>query len=288
MADHHHSGRESEQIRREIERTRAEMDHTVDELSERLSPGHIVDEIWGRVREGDGLSHLGTAFKNHPVPMALVGVGLGMLAMEATNGRSNGHARHVGPGTYGPAEGRRGPYGADAVDHGDADWAHAGTGTRAKAKLSDAAHKGEHAIDSARERASGMAESAREKATGMAGTAREKAGAAADRVRHVKDEASAKAHHLEEKGREAMSHAAAETRQQAERARRGFSHTLEENPLALGALAFGLGLAGALLVPSSPIEDRTMGRAADAVKEEARRTAESAKRVARETAESAS
>ena len=89
--------RDPDEIRREIARTRAEMDDTVDELGERLSPGRLVDDVWARFRRAGGLSAIGETVRDHPVPVALMGLGLAWLAIEQASGRST--AERVGPGT---------------------------------------------------------------------------------------------------------------------------------------------------------------------------------------------
>lgn len=72
---------------------------------------------------------------------------------------------------------------------------------------------------------------------------------------------------------------------------RGLWSALEEQPLAMGAAAFGLGLVGGIVLPSTRLEDRKMGAASRALKdevgEEARDVARSGKAVAKEAAETA-
>lgn len=213
--------RSPEEIRREIERTRATMDRTVEAIGDKLSPGRLLDELWLRVRSSGGRATLGASVREHPLPIALVGVGLGWLALERLRGRHD----DVGEGTYGRAEGRVGPYRGDAVDRDDPDWAHASAGTRLKAKASGAAHAVGDAAHAVRETLSDAADSARAATSG-----------------------------------------------------------LKESPLALGAIAFGLGLAGGVSAPSSQWEDETLGRYAGPLKGEARQavkeTAGKAKTVA--------
>lgn len=62
---------------------------------------------------------------------------------------------------------------------------------------------------------------------------------------------------------------------------------MNEQPLAVGAMAFGLGLASGLSVPTTRWEDETMGGAADEVKREARSATESVKEAAKATASAA-
>jgi hypothetical protein len=74
----------------------------------------------------------------------------------------------------------------------------------------------------------------------------------------------------------------------ARRAKDEFSGMLDENPLALAAIAFGLGLASGLSVPTTRWEDERMGSISTSLKDEAKRfgteTTEKVKRVAQETA----
>lgn len=76
-------------------------------------------------------------------------------------------------------------------------------------------------------------------------------------------------------------------RHQGERLRHQFEHTLQEQPLVLGALALALGaiIGGAL--PRSRYEDRTLGEYGDRMREQAKGAAEEAKQVGARTAESA-
>lgn len=44
-------GASSDEIRSEIDRTLTRMDHTLDELTEKLRPGHVIDDVVGYIRE---------------------------------------------------------------------------------------------------------------------------------------------------------------------------------------------------------------------------------------------
>lgn len=260
--------RSSEEIRRDIQRTRAEMDDTADRLEDRLSPGRLLDEVWSRVRDRGNGNAVADVLRDHPVPFALMGLGLGWLAVEQASGRSaspGGGDRKVSPGTWAPAEGRRGPYGPEAVHRDDED----SLMDRAKQKVSEA-----------KEAASGAAGAA----TDLKERASDAASSARDKVAEVSSSAS------DTMSREASS-AAGEARQKARQASRGMQRMMEENPLALGAIAFGLGLAGGVSIPSSRTEDRMMGHTADIVKDEGRRlatdAAQSTARVAGDAATAA-
>src|SRR4030095_16631120 len=96
--------RSSEEIRREIERTRSQMDEAVEAIGEKLSPGRFVDELWLRAQT-EGAAAFTNTMRDHPIPFALVGLGLGWLVMEQARGRNGGAGDGVGPGTYERAEG---------------------------------------------------------------------------------------------------------------------------------------------------------------------------------------
>lgn len=94
------SERTSSEIQRDIERTRAEMSHTIDALQERLSPGQLVDQAIWHLRQGelatsanDFAANLGRTIRDNPVPVVLIGTGLIWLLI--ASGR-RGHGRYEG------------------------------------------------------------------------------------------------------------------------------------------------------------------------------------------------
>ena len=112
---------QTEQIRSDIEDTRAEMGQTINEIQERLSPEHIVNQVKDSVRDatigkvqrametmGEKISDVteparevmgqaGNAIAQsvwkNPIPLAFIGLGVGMLMMRrfgtGTSGRTN-------------------------------------------------------------------------------------------------------------------------------------------------------------------------------------------------------
>src|SRR5215216_1560292 len=106
-----------EQLRADIEDTRAEMSQTINEIQERLSPEHLMGQVKETVREAtigkvervmdkvadateparEAVERAGTAIKEtgmsvadsmwkNPIPVALIGLGLGMLVMRSYRG----------------------------------------------------------------------------------------------------------------------------------------------------------------------------------------------------------
>lgn len=254
--------RSAAEIRRDIERTRADMDRTLDQLERQLSPRQMADRAWSYLRgHGDGI---GETVREHPLPLSLMGLGMAWLAIEeARNGAGSTRGR-VRVGTQEPAEGRVGPYRRDAIAGSD----RPGLGERARSAISgakDAVSGAKHAVSGAKDRASHAIESARDTA-----------GSARDRVRDAAEGARSGADDLRRRGSD-------------------LAHSVQsfyrDSPLAAGAITFGLGLAAALSRPSTDAEDRLMGRASDAVKdrasEEARELRNRAEHVASETAAAA-
>jgi ElaB/YqjD/DUF883 family membrane-anchored ribosome-binding protein len=108
---------DTEQLRAEIEDTRAEMSQTINEIQERLSPDHLMGQVKETVREAtigkvervmetigemaeparEAMSRAGSTIKeagtevgyrvwNNPIPLALIGLGVGMLWMKSRRG----------------------------------------------------------------------------------------------------------------------------------------------------------------------------------------------------------
>ena len=78
---------ETDRIERELAATRARLDGTIDALQQKLSPGELMSQAVTYFKEGSGmdLSHnIGRSLRDNPVPVVLIGVGLGWLAMSGS------------------------------------------------------------------------------------------------------------------------------------------------------------------------------------------------------------
>jgi len=274
--------RNSDEIRRDIEGTRSELHRTVDALERKLSVGQIVDEVWDRMGGRSVISSTASSFgdtvRDHPVPLALMGLGVAWLAVERKS------ATHTEPhtGTYERADGRVGPYRGDAVHE---------TGSSklegAKSKAKSVAHKAKAGARSVKEGAT----TAKETASAVTEATKHTASRARDMMRSSDDDddrttdggdggVRLRAAHAAERAREEVGH-------RSRQAKRGFRSAMEEQPLALGAVAFGLGLASGLSVPTTRLEDETMGHASDVMKDEVRTVAKDVKEDAKAVAKDA-
>lgn len=248
-----------EQIRNDIEETRADMSETVDAIQERLAPEHLKeqakeavrDATVGRAKEAvsnvsdraQGMMHdvsetggIVDTIRRNPIPAAMVGVGVGWLWKSRSNGtKSTSRASSTWTGYRSPTDYRDYPPRMDRDD----------------------------------ETAEGM----RERAGEFTEQAREQAG-------HLAQEAG---HKTQEFGHQAQD--------QMQQLRHRYDQMMRENPLPLGLAAMGLGLTVGLLVPETPMEDRMMGetrdRMIDQAGEMARETMDKVEQVAEDAKQSA-
>lgn len=71
-------------IERDLARTRSRLDATLDELQQKLSPGELMDQAVTYLKEGGGMEfghNLGRSVRDNPIPVALIGIGLGWLVV---------------------------------------------------------------------------------------------------------------------------------------------------------------------------------------------------------------
>jgi hypothetical protein len=235
--------RTAREIRDDIRRTRAQMDATVDAIEERLSPAELAHEAWGLFRGGSGSSvnRVWRIARQHPMPTAIIGVGLAWMVYESASGGQApaGRARYAPEPGYGRGE------------RGD------GTFDSARRGVAEAGRRASEAAGAAVDQAADVAGHAREKASDIAGQAREMATDAAGAVR---DRAS-------ELGRQA-SELGSQARQSAHDVRVGFWQTVEEQPLVVGVATLAAGLIAGLLLPATPRENELMGKARDTLVDE--------------------
>lgn len=83
-----HSGdRSPEEIRREIGETRERLDSTVSALEERLNPSQLVDKGWDWLQHSENSKAILGFVRRHPLPLAVLGIGAGWLAIAAARSR---------------------------------------------------------------------------------------------------------------------------------------------------------------------------------------------------------
>ena len=220
----------TEQLRANIEDTRADMSQTLNEIQERLSPENLVDQVKETVREatigkvenfvgqvgetisgvteparemagraGNAIKEVGTTVGNkiwnNPIPMALIGLGVGMLVVRNFSGRSYDSSTS----SVKPLQGRRSNY-----------------------ELGDAGER-------------------------------------TSTLNQVKETAS----DLASRSTDALSNLGTKAKDGASAVTTRFERMMHDNPLAVGAVAMAAGTAVGLCLPSTRLETEYIGETGD-------------------------
>src|SRR3954453_16927335 len=245
---------EAETIVTEIEITRVDMGATIDEIGHRLQPQTIADEARNKIREatvgkverivddaGQTATQTGntlvSTIRQNPVPAALAGLGIGWLAMRMRSSSGSSSNRMSGNG-YGRSYGS---YGYGQQQYGQQQYGQQPYGG------SYGQSSGGGPADAVR----GAADQAASRAQEMGADVQYKAQDALDTVQQ-------RASDVQYQAQNAMSDAQWQ-----------LDRTLNENPLALGALALGVGAAVALAIPSTKKERELIGEQRDKLLDQA-------------------
>lgn len=274
-------------IRSQIARTRAQMSETVDQIQARLAPEQLKQQAQEAIREAtlgkveeitmnveqkakSWRSGLVSTIRENPVPAALVGIGLGWLLMsnkdddyatqyQETNQQTNGRQYNGGNNyrpyySYSPRE-------------------------EESQRMETARMRAGEVVDTAQERVGEVTSQVQERASTLAHDVR-------DQVRQTADNLSEQADHLTQQAHSRAEEMRFQTRMGVHRAKRTFSDTLEENPMAVAVAALAAGALVGMVLPSTPIEDQLLGETRDRVLDEAKivaqDTAEKVKHVAQQ------
>jgi gas vesicle protein len=301
-------GSDTGRIEQELDYTRSRLDATIGALQEKLAPGEMVEQAIAYFREGGGVEfrrNLGHTVRENPIPVALIGVGLGWLMLSNARQGGNGGDRtwtrggtRFGRGSEYDVYGRGGsaargfghdtatsrhqpmPYEAAAQDD-LATKAHE-AGIRVQREPNDTDETFQDRVHEARGAVLGLTRKAGEAAASFRDRVEEALSAAANRVRDLASDAGDAASGLVGRGQSAASgiydygrSAGAGLMDQGSRT----VDYVQEQPLLLGALGIAVGAAVGLLIPPSRYERelagsvrRNVGEAArDAVHEAGRR-----------------
>ena len=311
------------EIERELDQTRSRLDTTMDVLQQKLAPGSMVDQAVEYFSEGGGVElgrNLGRSMRDNPIPIALIGVGLGWLAWTnlrrggapgdswndppwMQDNRFGGRLERDMDGRYrsgasGPdaktAAHQPIPYEAAAQDD-LATKAHR-AGAQLQRETGEAEDAFQDRVDAARATVLGLTRDAGEAAESFRRRVTEAMSSGAERVRSVVSDMGESAGRLAERGqaaaRDLYDYGAAATAGARDRAGSAMGQMrdmggrtvdyVQEQPLLLGALGITVGAVIGLLVPSSRYERRVAGSLRDSLGETARQVAgDAGQRVAR-------
>jgi Protein of unknown function (DUF3618) len=265
----------SEQLEREAELTRAQIADSLAELRERMTPGQVMDETLDYFRDGRAgrfVRNLGQQVIDNPIPVALIGAGLGwlMLANRAPRGESVlNAAAQMGASGHRPSVVSSTRQSADRAAKDASAWAKdtasdLGDASRdARFRLKGAARDAGMAV-------SGAASSLSDTASSLYAGAEEAYDTAADRAREL--------------GRSASTIGAG-----AIGSGRNLAAFLRDEPLVLAGIGLALGAVLGAALQITETEKQLMGKASDAVKEgvgdAAEQTWEKGKAMANEAAD---
>lgn len=81
---------ETDKIEADINRSRHALNDTIEQLGGKLSPGQILDEALGLAKgqAGHFTANLGRQVRDNPLPVLLIGAGIGMLLMKHKDGHA--------------------------------------------------------------------------------------------------------------------------------------------------------------------------------------------------------
>jgi ElaB/YqjD/DUF883 family membrane-anchored ribosome-binding protein len=253
--------RSAAEIEREVQQSRADIEHTLDAIQERLSPGQMVDQALGYFRGGRGVDfarNLGDSIAANPIPITLMGVGLAWMMFSGQRSARDGdrgdpayweedldpiEEHYTGfaeedMAYLGPEADAGGGFGEGVTETG-------GTGQSTMSRIGEQARHAGEQVRHAGEQARDAAGQARERARRLGAQARERVGRTgsglADRAHDARAQAS----------------------RYGRRAKQGMLRSLDEQPLVLGAIGLAIGAALGAALPPSETEDELMGETRD-------------------------
>ncbi len=267
-------GKSPQQIEGDISETRAQLGEILDELERKLAPRQLLERGVDMLKDtmsGEG-SGLGETLRSNPIPLALIGIGIGWMVMGNT------------------ARGRLGEYGdalrdrvSDAV-HGASDRASALAGqVRDKVSGLTAGSAADEGPDSSYSTVSAGYAYARQKSGSVVGHAQDAVSGAQDALQRTREVGSA--------AWQRAGDYVGQAGDQLYDARDRFSRLIEDHPLTVGALGFLAGSVLAYMLPRTDVEDRFIEPVGEGLRDQAagfgREAAERAQRVAERTVDAA-
>lgn len=255
----------AEEIQEEIERTRGDMAGTIDAIERRLNPRQLMDQAVDTMRDLTSEdTNVGRMVRDNPVPLALIGLGLGWLAVSSLSRRDE----EAEEATYGGYEGGEYEGGYEGVGMEGAAvtgsaWGSPGTTETARSSEygyggysggtsgygADAGYSGQES------QGQGKTAKMRERASQMAGQAREG-------LKNATQESRMKMSKMTRSARYQASHAADRTWE-----------TYQDHPLTMGFIAAMMGAAIGAILPRSRTEREVMGQQAGQMISRVRETA---------------
>jgi hypothetical protein len=284
------------QLEREADRTRFNLVNTVDELSTRVSPQAVKSNVTDYVRNSgrELWENIGVRARNNPlqtvaiatavaypvwrilanvpVPILLVGAGLALSksGLELGGSKAGGVKATLATAAGGLTE---------ATDSVREDLHNAARGVQETARQT---------AEQAVEGIAGVARTAGSAASSGVETIKRKignaSGAVGDAVAGVSETASSALSSGYRTGVDATSRGGEMLIESGRRVQDSFSETIERHPLIVGGIGLALGALIAASLPTTPVENRLLGRSSDDLKNRATAFASQGLEVAQDAA----
>jgi ElaB/YqjD/DUF883 family membrane-anchored ribosome-binding protein len=292
--------RSSGEIEREVEQTRARVTETLEELRDRVSPGTLLDQLVDYARSsggGDFVRNLSRSMRDNPIPVVLIGAGIGWLMV--SNSRSPRRMTHDQAGNHEYDEGilmnhnrdyrRTEPIGSEdpAFSAASSDM----TGSRSAQHRSDDKETRTDGRSGYVSRAASAAESAASAAGSAVSSAASTVGSAASSayqgVSHAAGRATSTLSEAASSASDTAYWAGRRSYGAVVTARRSVFELFEEQPLLLGVVGLALGAALGAALPPTETENRYLGDTSDQLKRRAQEMGEEQYTKAKAVAERA-
>lgn len=286
-------------IRRQIDHTRAQLGTTIQAISERLSPDYLIEQAKSSAREAtvgrlqdmkhqanrkvEGMSTgLSQTIRDNPLPVAVIGLGLGWLFLSERNKKDAYLADDYRYGSddyryYDSPENRRAMRDArdrvedvaSTVGNRAAEVKHrvGSTVSEATDVVGEVAGRAGEAVSETGQRVSEKISDSAAKVGDTVSTTAERVGETAEMVQERASEAAVRARNEAERLRREAEWRARRT---AYRTKQSFWENMEENPLAVGAVLAIAGAAVGAAIPTTEYENKLMGDTRDRLLDEAK------------------
>ena len=209
-------------------RTRAQLGETIDALRQSLDPQTLKRQVNHMMRSNDGSAGLAETLKSNPIPLAMIGLGIGWLLVRGTGG---------------------GGYGGQVRD-----WADRNT-RGARSRVQHAMDRVSETAHDVSDRAAGTLQSMRDRVTGEHGTPGRTTAAGG----------SAPGHGTPGHGATGPS-TLGRIRRSASRSAGGLWHLVDDYPLAAGLMGLALGAAVGAAIPTTETENEWVGEWGDEIR----------------------
>lgn len=232
-----------EEIRREIERTRREIDYTVSCLKNRIEWEELANDAFDSVKRTwrEKQPDVMGSVKRNPGPTALTALGLGWMLLRGVNdGQLESQLRHK-------------------------------MGEKTENLKHRIGEKASHAKERLGQRASHMRDRISETGHEFRSTAGETSGEVGQKAREIGDRVRGKFQNVKERTGERVHGRISSARESGmhamHRAQEGVADSYQSNPMAMGVLAMAVGAAFGMSLPLTQQEERVIDKAGEGLKD---------------------